>query len=301
MTEETEEIIDERDPTEGKTLEGMRASEEWYHQRRKERYQSANLEEQPQVYSEEEIKHWETLKQVRDQDIARINNYLGRLYQATGAKVEKQLNLSIEDAKITMGEIMKAYGFTRKNFQTANTNIPEVLNIFIKWGLYHSDMNQIVVYDLNGKQVPFDVSKGIYLYGKTGRGKTILMEFLSQFTKATGFRTFPVVNVKEIMIEISVAKSLAPIKQYLTGLWCFNDIAAEEDDQTMGSRIDLVERIFHIRADNKKLTLATGNIPPKGLPDFYSERIVSRFYEMFNMVELKGPYDFRIEKPWLNV
>lgn len=282
MTTETDNNeLEIPDPLAGRTLEEMQASEAWYRQQRKERY---NLEVNPFTMSPEEIQHWEKVQKEKNQELLKINNYLEKLYQVTGARVERQLNLTIEDAKLVMGEIMKAHGFTRKNYITEGTNIPEVLNLFIKWGLYHGDTT-------------LDLQKGIYLYGRVGSSKTTLLQFLSQFTIATGFRTFHVAHVKEIMVEISIAGNLSPLKKYLTGTWCFNDIGFEDQDKNYGSRIDLIERLFSIRADKKLLTLATGNIYPKFLLEVYGDRIESRFHEMFNMIELKNKLDFRTMKP----
>ncbi len=258
------------------TPEEDRANEERYRQSRQERWQATEpfLEMTPA-----ELAYWEKTIKEKDDDVTRIDRYLEAMYSQTGRHVEKNLSLTFDQGRNLMREIMKAHGFSRENYITKGTNIPEVLNGLIKWALYHADS-------------PYDGIKGPYLYGMVGRGKTEIANFLSAFTKATGFKTFQVVHVKKILLEVSKAKSLGPIDKYLTGSWLFNDIGAEEDDDSFGNRVALMERIIGIRADDKQPTGGTGNCYPEKLPVLYTDRTVSRFYRLFNMIEVKGPHDF---------
>lgn len=276
-------IEDDQTPQEKPTptLEDLRASEDAYHERRRERW---GVTDAPRVMSEAEQKHWDKVLTEKDDDVARIDRHLESLYSQTGAHVEKTLSLSFDQGRRLMREIMKAHGFTSKNYITEGTNIPQVLNDLILWALHNSSG-------------PLDPTKGPYLYGKVGRGKTQIADFMAAFTKATGFRTFQVVHVKKILLEVSKAKNLGPIEKYLTGSYWFNDIGAEENDDNFGNRIDLMERILSIRADDKQLTGGTGNCYPEKLGLLYTDRTVSRFYRLFNMIEVKGPHDFSQLKP----
>lgn len=236
---------------------------------------------------DDKISHTKTLTQEQIL-IQGVNERLGSMFREVRREMDHQLKLPFEKAKVVMNEIMKAQGFHGKNFRMDQTNIPSILNNMIRWAVYDPECE-------------WDLHKGIYLWGDTGRGKTQLMKFFSGFTYALGFRHSELVHVKTIMIDLSEAKNLGPLKKYLVGKWTFNDIGWEDDDRLMGNKIDLVDRVFGVRADDGRLTHATGNVPfredKKELVQVYGKRVASRFSELFNSVEVTGPWDFR-ESDW---
>lgn len=261
-------------PTQEKMEAMIRAEDAW----RKRRFKA---EPEPVSIPAQEVVRMHATRSQEAEIIARANSALSSLYQKVQGEMDRELQLPFEKAKKLMNEIMKAYGFGASNFRLDQTNIAWILNQMIYWAMYDQ------------KNCEWDVNKGIYLYGKAGRGKTQLMKFLSGFTYAIGFRHADLVHVKAIMIDLSDARSLGPLKRYLVGKWIFNDIGWEDDDKLMGNKVDLVDRVFSIRADDGRLTHATGNVPPEKFAEVYGKRIDSRMNELFTFQEVTGPWDFR--------
>lgn len=221
--------------------------------------------------------------------IQSVNQRLDEMYRNLRREMDHQLKLPFDKAKVAMNEVMKAMGYSGRNYRVEGTNIASILNNMIRWSVYDPECE-------------WDVNKGIYFWGPVGCGKTTLAKFLEAFTHAIGFRNSDLVHVKSIMIDVSDAKHLGPLKKYLMGKWIFNDIGFEDDDKLFANKVDLVERVFPIRADDGRLTHATGNVPMRKeggyneLKSVYGTRIASRFPEMFNSVEVISPWDFRKEE-----
>lgn len=155
------------------------------------------------------------------------------------------------------------------------------------------DMILYFIGDPSGK---LDTSKGLYLWGNVGRGKTQLFQFFSVFTKAIKFNQFDITSSKKIVYDISKESSTAGLEYYFTRCVCFDDLGFEEKGyKHFGNELKVMETILEQRYNKRIRTHATSNVPPDQLHKFYDERIVSRCSEIFNFVKIDG-VDHRKEK-----
>ena len=145
--------------------------------------------------------------------------------------------------------------------------------------------------------------KGIYLYGATGRGKTMIMKSLlalcamienklkaaeQQFTS----RRFTMSNAKSIVTELAQLKKPEVLKKYYSGVLCIDDLGMEDTYKLWGNDMNVVGDIIVERyiqyQQTGQLTHATSNIVCEDWKAKYGDRVDGRMNEMFNVIRLEG-------------
>lgn len=146
------------------------------------------------------------------------------------------------------------------------------------------------------------LSKGLFLTGNFGVGKTWLMRLFQQNQR----QVFFIKNVKEIADEFmeygedgmkeyielkkNAVNDTSAFYQKHTGI-CFDDIGTEDIKNHYGNKKnvigDLIEKKYSIGATGIYFH-ATTNLTADQLREFYGHRVVSRMREIFNFVELIG-------------
>lgn len=172
-----------------------------------------------------------------------------------------------------------------------------------------TDENRLVIrmlfdYFTRHDKSELDHRKGIYLYGPPGTGKSEIMNIFarfsvvwaSEFPLSVAYRTiiFPKMCSD---IETSQSKAIIKDRGLYTDAVCLQDVFAEEIVNYWGKPYNVLEDVLHYRTDARLTTHATSNVKPD---DFEKEAIrarhrsstISRFYGLWNFVELKGK-DFR--------
>lgn len=142
------------------------------------------------------------------------------------------------------------------------------------------------------------LSKGLYIVGNVGTGKTILVKTFKEYTKNILSRnSFHFINEIDLINLISVEGTKA-IDYY--GYNSGNPITLYIDDfcsknqkvKFYGQEIDVLDNLLTIRyivfTKYKKLTHISTNKFPSELLKIYDNRLIDRFVEMFNIVELNG-------------
>ena len=172
-----------------------------------------------------------------------------------------------------------------KNFISDEYNreiVPEIYNYFFRG---------------DGK---LDSKRGILLIGKIGCGKTRLMKNFSDYlmwrNEAGKFRIY---NVRQVQWDF-VKNGYDGIQQYMNNPTsqgehpndiCFDDLGTElRSVKNFGNDIAVMEEVLYARYElfPKKKTHLITNLDIDSLKERYSERLVSRFREMFNVVNLPG-------------
>ena len=154
-----------------------------------------------------------------------------------------------------------------------------------------------------------DLSKGIFLFGPIGCGKTFLMKVFQTAIYAAGLfdRTFKMKFLPELISEVKAGQNLKLIDRYYKEVRCFDDVGyGDANPKVFGNSVNILQEIINHRYqqyESKKLiTHFTSNLPVQsaqdgdrlleGLDKRIDERCISRISKMFNLVLLNGP-DYR--------
>jgi len=147
-----------------------------------------------------------------------------------------------------------------------------------------------------------DLTKGIYIAGNTGTGKSMALEIISEYTKieeitfkAGGIDkklSFESNRTDDICAYYSKTGDLTKYKK--NKIICFQDLGSDSEPLEslyMGNRLSVMQAILESRGDKSdQITLITSNLPllHKSFLDKYHDRVVSRLFKKVNYFELKG-------------
>jgi hypothetical protein len=205
-----------------------------------------------------------------------------------------------EAAYKRVGELVR-----RKHHDTLDLGVDEAKRLvkhcidqLVPGGFVYTDevkvlLHEFTLYFLRHPDCTMDLDKGIFLYGNTGRGKTLLMTVFYLFTAAIRYRMYRVVACLAIAHDVQ-ANGVHVMDKYVDGSYCFDDLGHEKPQIRYGTEVDVMEQIIARSERHKQIIHATSNLLPEELLDRYKERIYSRAHAIFNFVELKGNIDFRV-------
>lgn len=168
----------------------------------------------------------------------------------------------------------------------------------IKW--IHGDNSMKAIDPQTRKIINGDLTKGIYLAGNTGTGKSVALEIMAAYTnfddvslKVDGSirkLQWPCYHVSDIIRDYQTNGDLSLYKKRF--ILCIQDLGQEPSEVLyMGTRINVLQEILSYRGDlNNVFTLITSNFPMacKPLQQIYGDRVVSRLWQMCNYLEMRG-------------
>jgi DNA replication protein DnaC len=142
---------------------------------------------------------------------------------------------------------------------------------------------------------------GLYIWGKTGCGKTKLAKCVKTFvdnTERSGVKTAfistPELILKFKMCDKWVLNDFIDDYTHLLNYLFLDDLGAEKvTEETLDALFMIIDRWANRRS--AKLFI-TSNLNPAELEEKTSDRIVSRIYEICKIVEIKGNTDYRLIK-----
>lgn len=167
---------------------------------------------------------------------------------------------------------------------------------------------QYFIGDLSGE---LNLSKGIYLYGANGRGKSMLMRVIRDCLKsaykgvyvkeldrrvaATNVRPFRINTYESIKDKVDRTGKTSHVNTYLLKDVCIDDIGYMNESKmnVYGTKIDLVAKIVK-NAHNQWIIDKdiryhfTSNLDRNLLQEMHGEGTYSRIVEMCNMVFWNG-------------
>lgn len=152
--------------------------------------------------------------------------------------------------------------------------------------------------DAAGGYTKADLTKGLYVAGPTGTGKTLCMRIFSNFAKCLAL-SYDVVDKRQYMdfnfhradlICDDYAKEGDLQKYKQMPILSIEDLGSESQETLfMGNRRNVIQTILESRGDRLlQLTNVTSNIPIERLGETYGDRVQSRAYSMFNYYILGG-------------
>lgn len=157
-------------------------------------------------------------------------------------------------------------------------------------------IQNLIRYFIGDPDCEWDHSKGVFLYGQVGTGKTYLMSVLQTFVDASGidFRRFEFHTCADIAdgVEIEGVESLRKYFNSETDI-CFDDFGQEAATiKRYGNELNAMERILTKRYNafiaGKCITHLTSNMDLSEVENVYGTRLADRFREMFNIVFFPG-------------
>jgi len=153
----------------------------------------------------------------------------------------------------------------------------------------------------------YNLSKGIMIVGSYGSGKTSLFEQFRIYLRKFGNpNCFSIVPCRLILREFT-KKGFEGLEKYSynhelnahdipysnPNNLCIDDLGTEEGKGiNYGQKVDCISELmqdrYELSKSNNIFTHATSNLSPSQMKDIYSERIIDRFVEMFNIFVLTG-------------
>lgn len=202
------------------------------------------------------------------------------IIQKDSAIHRKALGLPYDVAKKLFWDLFVAHLETKDKNPVVEGNFGDVIE-------------GMLLYFIGSKDSPFPLQKGLYLSGETGVGKTDIMKVFSVFSETLNYRTFRIVNCESLVLSVRVAKSYSVLEPYKNGLWCFDDVAAEEATNVYGNYDEVVMTMmkhYYMNQFQKGFPpLATGNVQMNKLGERYKDpRFMDRMKEMFTPIFLTG-------------
>lgn len=149
-----------------------------------------------------------------------------------------------------------------------------------------------------GKPVAGDLTKGIYIGGNTGSGKSWCLELASYLAHIVNARYKAGASASNL--EWRNHRAAEVCKQftrtgdvdnlYAVPVLGLQDVGSEPQDCTfMGNRVDVIRQLLEYRGDiHSQFTLMTSNLLYEEMTARYGDRVSSRLYGMCNYYEIVG-------------
>lgn len=170
----------------------------------------------------------------------------------------------------------------------ANDNLVKKQKKFILIDEHIEIFKGLTLYFLGDNSV-YDTSKGIFLGGDVGTGKTFMLMLMNYLLPIKD--RFKTLNAANLSLEYQ-RQGTDFLTQYESGNIFIDDIGTEEIRKNYGTELNVVEYLTSVRYDKwhnlGTKTHFTSNIADDKIINFYGNRIYSRMMDMCNFIPMTG-------------
>jgi hypothetical protein len=276
------------------TLEQMREAD----QRRRERHNAPTITELPQWYADKLKVASEAAAAPQPQEPttadAIIERYQNRFARRTDTR---PITITYDVAAELFYCYLKAW-LKGQPLHLDRMERPIIQNL-IRWAI-------------QSPECEWDLTKGIYLFGRTGTGKSMLMSALQYVTEAARLPTQYRIAKTALIAKTTADAAYAPepkarqlhadLQSLYHGPWCFDDLGEDNEPISLklwGNETPIMSPILSHRYDlyttNGTITHATSNLKLTSsdpeettIETRYGTRIKDRMKTMFNFILLDG-------------
>jgi DNA replication protein DnaC len=156
-------------------------------------------------------------------------------------------------------------------------------------------INQMYLYSVGSDKFEGDLSKGLYLFGSIGTGKTLILKATCAILDKYTIKNIPFLTAKKLE-KLIIEKGEGVFAELEKKPLFLDDIMKEEKEVVHYSQkhypfIDLMS----LRYDTGAWTFLTSNYRETSVEEFYGKMIFSRMKSMLNFIEVSKT-GFEIKK-----
>lgn len=194
---------------------------------------------------------------------------------------------------------IKTINLTREQWDANVDYLKKLIAEFeprFEWNEQLTDIyKNTILYFLGNSQSKYDLNKGLYFYGDTGCGKSlILTSVFKQYTRILGVNSYRVVSTTDIIKSVQ-KNGLFAINEFIESdshkpivLYIDDFGAGNSKVNSYGTVIDvfteLVTQRYPYYSRHNTLTHFSSNIMPSEFEERFNARISSRMSEMCNLI-----------------
>ena len=164
---------------------------------------------------------------------------------------------------------------------------------FILSDLHREHYTKIIQYFFNDPAGSLNLTKGLFIIGPVGTGKTLTFKLIDQYFRSLKlkppFKTMSCIRVMEEYTE----SGFISLNDYKDNTYYFDDLGVENPDtKHFGNNLNVMAHIVNRRYEfyeNKgQNTHFTSNLGKNEIKKIYGLRVLDRLNKMCNWINLKG-------------
>lgn len=155
-------------------------------------------------------------------------------------------------------------------------------------------LKNLVRYFVNDPECQYSLSKGLFLYGAPGTGKTEIMQVMERFCRENELsKAFEFTSLSRVHIQAKAEKDFDPITSNVQKDRCFDEFGRFVGPVIrFGESLDINEALIEMRYERFKrygqLTHFIANTTPNELEGAFSPMIFDRLRSMCTSIAFRG-------------
>lgn len=152
-------------------------------------------------------------------------------------------------------------------------------------------------------EIRLDFSKGLFLYGSIGMGKTLMLRVLRQYLTdlrsrhpeeyKSDYRLGTYWKSASQLAVMFACKGIVALEEYLEPESCLyiDEVGREPNPvNNFGTKMEVIQFLLQTRYENRRtsVTHITTNLSLREFSEMYGEYVADRCVEMFNFIKFEG-------------